>query len=197
MGLAVAVAAVTVRLFVNGTPPQRRALAVGAPVALLFLVCEILYQLLGIMGAEDSDLYGVVIWVFVAARAAVWYGFLFALISAELFAARAMERLVEQSLHHPSEQELEAMLREPLGDPDVRLEFLDRASGSSDERQGLQSALEEVRAVAQGLYPPLLSDSGLVAALQEVRRRTPVPLKLDADDIARYPLEIEDDGVGF
>ena len=65
--------------------------------------------------------------MFVAARAGVWYGFLFALISAELFAARAMKRLVEQSLHHPSRQELEVMLREPLGDPRLRLQFLDGA----------------------------------------------------------------------
>ena len=99
-------------------------MAIGTPVALLFLLCEILYQLLNIVGADDSELYEIVIWVFVAARAAVWYGFLFALIAAELFAARAMERLLEQSLNHPSKEELEVMLREPLGDPQLRLQFL-------------------------------------------------------------------------
>ena len=121
--LALAVAAVVIHRFVTGTPPRRRALAIGTPVALLFLLCEIIYQLLTIIGADDSELYGIVIWVFVAARAAVWYGFLFALIAAQLFAARAMERLIEQSLHHPSKQELEVMLREPLGDPQLRLQF--------------------------------------------------------------------------
>ena len=131
LALAVVVAALVIHRFVTGTPPRRRALAVGTPVALLFLLCEIIYQLLGIVGAEDTELYDIVIWVFVAARAAVWYGFLFALIAAELFAARAMKRLVEQSLHHPSKQELEPMLREPLGDPQLRLQFLDR--GDRDE----------------------------------------------------------------
>ena len=124
LALALTVAGMVVHRFITGTPPRRRALAIGTPVALLFLLCEILYQLLTILGAEDSELYGVVIWVFVAARASVWYGFLFALIAAELFAARAMGRLVEQSLDHPSKQELEVMLREPLGDPQLRLEFL-------------------------------------------------------------------------
>ena len=105
------VAGIVIHRFVTGTPPQRRALAVGTPVALLFLLCEVIYQLLGILSAEDTKLYGIVIWVFVAARAGVWYGFLFALIAAKLFAARAMERLVVQSLHRPSNQELEVMLR--------------------------------------------------------------------------------------
>jgi len=52
------------------TARQRRALAVATPVALVFLACEILYQLLGILAAEDADPYGIAICVFVAARAA-------------------------------------------------------------------------------------------------------------------------------
>ena len=133
LALAVAVAAVVIHRFITGTPPRRRALAIGTPVALLFLLCEIPISCSTIVGAEDSDLYGIVIWVFVAARAAVWYGFLFALIAAELFAARATKRLVEQSLNHPSKQELEVMLREPLGDPQLRLQFVRTAH---DERAG-------------------------------------------------------------
>src|SRR5215207_9758207 len=140
LALAVAVAAVVIHRFITGTPPRRRALAVGTPVALLLLLCEIAYQLLTIVGADDSELYGIVIWVFVAARAAVWYGFLFALIAAQLFAARAMERLLEQSLNHPSTQELEVMLREPLGDPHLRLQFLpDGAREPDAERSAVEA----------------------------------------------------------
>jgi signal transduction histidine kinase len=58
-----------------------------------------------------------------------WYGFLFALVAAELFAARAVERLVGQSLRHPTIGELETMLREPLGDPDFKLVFAGAARG--------------------------------------------------------------------
>src|SRR3954454_16310728 len=129
LALALATTVLVVHRFLTGTPPRRRALAVGTPVALLFLACEMTFQLFNIVGGEQTGFYGVLIWVFVAARAAVWYGFLFALVAAELFAARAMQRLIEQSLHHPSEQELELMLREPLGDPQLRLRFLDRAAG--------------------------------------------------------------------
>ena len=139
LALALAVAGLMVHRFLAGTPPRRRALAIGTPVALLFLVCEILYQLLGIVGAEDSALYDIVSWVFVAARAGVWYGFVFALIAAELFAARTMKRLVEESLHRPSRHELEVMLREPLGDPRLRLHFLDQSAEAGAEFRAIEA----------------------------------------------------------
>ncbi len=87
--------------------------------------------------------------MFVAARAGVWYGFLFALIAAELFAARAMKRLVEQSLHRPSRRELEMLLRKPLGDPQLRLHFLDRTSDSGDERLAIEAGPERELTVVQ------------------------------------------------
>jgi signal transduction histidine kinase len=46
---------------------------------------------------------------------------LFALIAAQLFAGRSLRRLVRRSLGRPSQRELEAMLRDPLGDPSLRL----------------------------------------------------------------------------
>jgi len=109
---------------IRGTRPQRRALAIGTPIALLFLAFQITFQLLGALDAPQSDFTEFVKWGIVGARAALWYGFLAALIAAELFAARAMEQLVGQSLRRPSSNELEAMLRGPLGDPDLRLVFL-------------------------------------------------------------------------
>jgi signal transduction histidine kinase len=110
--------------FVKGTPPQRRALAIGTPIALLFLAFQITFQLLGVLDAPDSDFSEFVKWGIVGARSALWYGFLAVLIAAELFAALAMKRLVRQSLRGPSKDELEAMLRGPLGDPELRLVFL-------------------------------------------------------------------------
>src|SRR5215213_9586943 len=110
--------------FVKGTPPQRRALVIGTPIALLFLAFQIAFQLLGVLDAPQSVFSEFVKWGIVGARAALWYGFLAALIAAELFAARAMKRLVGQSLRGPSRGELEVMLRDPLGDPDLRLVFL-------------------------------------------------------------------------
>jgi signal transduction histidine kinase len=121
---------------VTGTPPQRRALAVGTPVALLFLGFQITFQLLAAVDAPLSWFSDLVTWGIVGARAALWYGFLAALIVAELFAARAMARLVGQSLRRPSTAELEKMLRGPLGDPDLRLIFLGREAGSVPSEPG-------------------------------------------------------------
>jgi len=109
---------------VTATPPQRRALAIGAPIALLFLAFQITFQLLGAFGAPPSAFSEFVKWGIVAARAALWYGFLAALIAAELFAKRALAHLVQQALERPSRDELEAMLRHQLGDPDLRLQFI-------------------------------------------------------------------------
>jgi signal transduction histidine kinase len=62
-------------------------------------------------------------WTLAGTRALVWYGFLFALIAAELYAGRVLRRLVGSSLGRPSFRQLEGMLRGPLGDPGLRLGF--------------------------------------------------------------------------
>jgi signal transduction histidine kinase len=62
-------------------------------------------------------------WSLAGTRALIWYGFLFALIAAELQAGRVLKRLVKDSLGHPSFHALEGMLRDPLGDPGLRLGF--------------------------------------------------------------------------
>src|SRR3954451_16073424 len=88
--------------FIKGTPPRRRALPIGTPIALLFLAFQITFQLLGVLDSPASDFSEFVKWGIVGARAALWYGFLASLIAAELFAARAVKRLIGQSLRRPS-----------------------------------------------------------------------------------------------
>jgi len=114
--------------FVTGTPPRRRALAVGAPIAMCYLLAQSTYQTVQLVeahfgGASSQNLNGPLQWVIAACRAAPWYGFLFALIAAELFAGRVLRGVVRRSLGRPSLRELEGMLRGPLGDPGLRLGF--------------------------------------------------------------------------
>jgi signal transduction histidine kinase len=124
--LIVAVALGTAALLLyrlgTGTPPQRRAFAIGTPVALVFLVVQATYQL-ALVAGSDEQLTTITRWTFVAARSLVWYGFLLALVAAELFAGRVLRRLVDASLQRPTLLDLEAFLREPLGDPGLRLGF--------------------------------------------------------------------------
>jgi signal transduction histidine kinase len=52
-------------------------------------------------------------------------------------------------------------------------------------------ALENLRDLARGIYPPLLADEGLTAALASQIRRSPVPVEFSPDGVARYPEEVE------
>ncbi|HWC70350.1 MAG TPA: ATP-binding protein, partial [Actinomycetota bacterium] len=53
------------------------------------------------------------------------------------------------------------------------------------------TALADLRDLARGIYPPLLADEGLVAALEAQARRVPVPVHIEAAGVERYPQEIE------
>ncbi len=136
----IGVAAATVGLLIwriaTGTPPQRRALVIGTSVALLFLGMQITYLSLSVAEANVHELQKVTQWGFTAARAAVWYGFLIALIAAQLFAGRTLQRLVRQSLRRPSRRDLEAMLRSPLGDPTFQLRFWNSKANAWDNPVG-------------------------------------------------------------
>jgi signal transduction histidine kinase len=53
------------------------------------------------------------------------------------------------------------------------------------------AALEDLRDLARGIYPPLLADKGLAAALQAQARKAAVPVTVTAEGIGRYAQEIE------
>jgi signal transduction histidine kinase len=58
-------------------------------------------------------------------------------------------------------------------------------------QQGAQDALENLRDLARGIYPPLLADQGLPAALEAQARKVPMPVSVQTDGIGRYPQEFE------
>jgi signal transduction histidine kinase len=58
-------------------------------------------------------------------------------------------------------------------------------------RDGLHAALDDLRDLARGIYPPLLADQGLVPALQAQARKASLPVVIDADGIGRYPQDTE------
>jgi signal transduction histidine kinase len=120
--------------FATGTPPRRRALAIGTPIVLVFLATQIAHQVARLSNLEPGPLDDVIRWSYVGARAAIWYGFLLALVAAELFAGRVLRRVIEATLRRPPVRELEAMLRGPFGDPGLRLAFW--RSGSRDCADG-------------------------------------------------------------
>ena len=52
-------------------------------------------------------------------------------------------------------------------------------------------ALQELRELAQGIYPPLLAERGLPPALRAAARRCAISCTVDADDIPRYDEAVE------
>lgn len=139
--VALAAAGVIVGRFATGTPPRRRALAIGAPVALLFLFSEAAYRGLFVFAPEGLGpsarwIEDWLQWSLAATRSFVWYGFLLALIAAQLQAGRVLRMLVGDALRRPSFDELEGMLGEPLGDPGLRLGFQDPIDGGWVDAEG-------------------------------------------------------------
>jgi signal transduction histidine kinase len=65
------------------------------------------------------------------------------------------------------------------------------ASMLAELQQDTTEALENLRDLARGIYPPLLADKGLAAALESQARKSPLPAEVEADGVARYPQEAE------
>ena len=104
----------------------------------------------------------------------------------------AERRRLERNLHDGAQQQLVALA--------VRLR-LARTTASKDLAEAdrmleqlegdVTRALENLRELARGVYPPLLADRGLVAAIEAQARRSPVPVHVEADGIGRYQQELE------
>jgi signal transduction histidine kinase len=110
-----------------------------------------------------------------------------------LVAAQDQERRrIERNIHDGAQQQLVALaVKLKLADSLVGKDE-DRAHALLGELHGETSqALEDLRDLARGIYPPLLADKGLGAALESQARKSPVPVSVETDGIGRYPQEIE------
>ena len=110
-----------------------------------------------------------------------------------LVAAQDEERRrLERNLHDGAQQQLVALgvqrgLAHKLaseGAPQVA-ELLERL------RVQAIDALDDLRDLARGIYPPLLADQGLATALGAQARKSAVPVDVKADGVGRYPQDVE------
>ena len=101
-------------------------------------------------------------------------------------------RRLERNLHDGAQQHLVA-LKVKLGlvemlmgrDPDNAKATLEQLKADADE------ALQTLRDLARGIYPPLLAEKGLTAALESQARKATVPVTVNAESLDRFPQEIE------
>jgi signal transduction histidine kinase len=110
-----------------------------------------------------------------------------------LVAAQDHERRkIERNIHDGAQQQLVALA--------VKLRLAEQVA----ERDGVKTkelltqlqadthaALEDLRDLARGIYPPLLADKGLGPALEAQARKTGLPVTVSAEAIGRYPQEVE------
>jgi signal transduction histidine kinase len=101
-------------------------------------------------------------------------------------------RKLERDIHDGAQQQLVALA--------VKLRLADGLVGTDDDRahemladlrSDATQALEDLRDLAHGIYPPLLADKGLVSALESQARKSPVPVDVAHDGVGRYPPDAE------
>ena len=108
-----------------------------------------------------------------------------------LVAAQDQERRrLERNLHDGAQQDLVALaIKVRLG---ATAEDLAQAKEIFGElKADAAGALENLRDLARGIYPPLLADLGLAAALGAQASKAPVPVTVEADGIGRFRQDTE------
>jgi signal transduction histidine kinase len=101
-------------------------------------------------------------------------------------------RRLERNIHDGAQQDLVALaIKLRLAgitvdeDPAEAKQMLDELQADA------AGALENLRDLARGIYPPLLADLGLVAALNAQANKSAAPVTVDADGIGRFGQDTE------
>jgi signal transduction histidine kinase len=107
-------------------------------------------------------------------------------------AADETRRKIERDLHDGAQQRLVSLaLGVRAARATVPPEQDQLRSELSQVADGLLSLLEEVREMARGLHPAILSEGGLAPALRMLARRSPVAVELDLSIDRRLPQQAE------
>ena len=110
-----------------------------------------------------------------------------------LVAAQDEERRrLERNIHDGAQQQLVALT--------VKLRLLEQIAGRDPAKVPEMAAqlqaettetLEDLRDLARGIYPPLLADKGLSAALEAQARKSALPVTVETTEVGRFPQDIE------
>ena len=111
-----------------------------------------------------------------------------------LIAAQDAERhRLERDLHDGAQQQVVALkvklgIARTIAEREDADEIVARVTALAEETQ---QAVDALRAVAHGIYPPLLESEGLASALRAVERTSPIRLDLSIDELGRYGRDAE------
>ena len=106
-------------------------------------------------------------------------------------AADAERRRIERDLHDGAQQQLTCLSVQLLmaaklagHDPDLA-SLLEQLGGE------VRDTARELRSLAHGIYPPLLRANGLADALFAAASHCPLPTRVQAGSLGRYPADVE------
>jgi signal transduction histidine kinase len=101
-------------------------------------------------------------------------------------------RGIERDLHDGAQQRL-ISLRIRLSVQAERLERTNPEAAAAIATLGeeVEVAIDELRSLAHGIYPALLTERGLADALRAVARLSPIPVSVQADGVGRYRTDVE------
>jgi signal transduction histidine kinase len=110
-----------------------------------------------------------------------------------LVAAQDEERRrLERNIHDGVQQQLVALaVKLRLADGLVERDPARARQAIAALQAEAGAALDDLRDLARGIYPPLLADKGLAAALEAQARKAVTPVTLETDGLGRYPRDIE------
>ena len=101
-------------------------------------------------------------------------------------------KTLERNLHDGAQQQLVALA--------VKLRLIESLIRKDPEKATAMArevgadagdALENLRDLARGIYPPLLADKGLVVALQGQARKAAIPTEVRVENVGRYAQDVE------
>jgi signal transduction histidine kinase len=169
------------------TPP-RRLLTAAAGLTILLLVAPLVRWLGGVRAHLARRLLGPSPGSELAARLAAQR----AMREAAVRAHDADHRRIERDLHDGAQARLTALImdlgrarKKLVSDPQAAQSLVDEAY------QEARQALTELRDLARGIQPPILSDRGLDAAVSALSARAPIPVEVDVDVPTRPPAPVE------
>jgi signal transduction histidine kinase len=105
-------------------------------------------------------------------------------------AGDAERRRIEQNLHDGAQQRLVA-LRIHLALAGEQLDGVEQQRLVAELGDEVEEALDDLRTIAAGVYPKILGDAGVGAALRSVARHAAIPIAIDDRWRRRHPDEIE------
>ncbi len=101
-------------------------------------------------------------------------------------------RKLERDIHDGAQQQLVALaVKQRLASAMIGKDDERAVSMMADLQVETTDALENLRDLARGIYPPLLADQGLPAALEAQARKNHLPTTVASDGVGRFPQEVE------